>query len=390
MRRVKKTMGIPRSQLKVIEKTPIVTEDGRVEDARPPPGVMVDTDGNWVVAKPDQVAWNKYQEKATKSAAAKEEADRGNEELQQKGLACELDKRLFVEPTKTPCCGKTYCKQCVTDALLDSGLECPNCGKEGVPIDDLEPDTAMAAKVAEYKNSKDAAAAPSKDDARPSEAGADVQANSTGPHKRSPSSEVFVNGTKKSPSPLPPGATESKKRKADSDANARNTKSPKPDDGSKNSTNTNGPSCKPPAKGTNFPDELAFLNQPNFLNPAANPAVNGFMNMATTMGQMAMPMAMWNPMMMPFGPGAGQWNGMPNFNGNGPMMSNPNLGPQGTQAAGRGANGPGPRGNGFYSQGRPSGPAQGGNQNGAYFRQPVNSHRQGRRQVSRPAEFRDI
>ena len=72
---------------------------------------MVNADGDFVIAKPDKAAWELYQEKAKASAAAAAEAAAAeySKELQTRGLECPIDKRMFLEPTKTPCCQRTYC-----------------------------------------------------------------------------------------------------------------------------------------------------------------------------------------------------------------------------------------------------------------------------------------
>ena len=302
MRRVKKTMGIPRSQLKVIDR-PTTGSDGNAGDTRPPPGVMVDADGNWVIAKPDQVAWDRYQEKATKSAAAREEAERGSEELQQKGLECPLDKRLFVEPTKTPCCGNTYCKQCIVDALLDDGLQCPGCKTDGVPIDDLRPDLPMTEKVEAFKKEKQALARAT-DTSDPASATSTTHTDRTR-SGRTPSQAESGRKTLLG-QPESVSKSESRKRKAESGANERNAKSPKPDTRQNKAADSETKMDKALPRGSKLPEELAFMNQPGLVGPNPVPLASGFMNMSTSVGSAGM--AMWNPMMMmPYGPTNSQW-----------------------------------------------------------------------------------
>lgn len=149
--RIKRTTGIPRSMLKVIEKPSNSVIDGSVEDIKQPSGVMVNADGDWVVAEPDKASWEQFQAKAMVSAAAQAEAARGSKELQERGFECPIDNRLFVEPTKTPCCHRTYCNDCVINALLDDDLRCPGCGKEGILIDDLLPDDEVKNKIQSYQ-----------------------------------------------------------------------------------------------------------------------------------------------------------------------------------------------------------------------------------------------
>ncbi|KAF2202218.1 DWNN-domain-containing protein, partial [Delitschia confertaspora ATCC 74209] len=144
--RVKRTTGIPRSFLKTVEKPADDDENVR--------GVMVNAEGEHVIAVPDQKTWEKYQEKAKASAAQAENFAAGDKEIEERGLACSIDKRMFVEPVKTPCCGKTYCHDCIENALAESDLVCPNCSKEGVLIDDLVTDEDMVEKIRAYEAEK--------------------------------------------------------------------------------------------------------------------------------------------------------------------------------------------------------------------------------------------
>jgi len=84
--------------------------DGSNDDSKIS-GVMVNADGDFVIAQPDKASWELYQEKAKASAAAAAEfaTPESSKELQARGLECPIDKRMLLEPTKTPCCKKTYC-----------------------------------------------------------------------------------------------------------------------------------------------------------------------------------------------------------------------------------------------------------------------------------------
>ncbi len=152
--RVKRTTGIPRSFLKTIEKPAALTNDGNGDDTKQPSGVMVNAEGEFVIAEPDQASWEQYQAKAKVSAAAQQAAATGSEELREKGLECPIDKRMFLEPTRTPCCGKTYCNDCIINALIESDLVCPGCSTEGVLIDNLSPDDELAARIKTYEAEK--------------------------------------------------------------------------------------------------------------------------------------------------------------------------------------------------------------------------------------------
>src|SRR5436305_14772925 len=60
--RVKRTTGIPKSFLKTVEKpVPSSDQDGASSN---PASVMVNADGEFVVAEPDKASWESYQQKA--------------------------------------------------------------------------------------------------------------------------------------------------------------------------------------------------------------------------------------------------------------------------------------------------------------------------------------
>ncbi|GAB1195302.1 hypothetical protein APSETT444_004560 [Aspergillus pseudonomiae] len=153
--RVKRSTGIPRSLQTKVEKPESLTIDGSNEDLKNT-GVMVNADGDFVIAKPDKAAWELYQEKAKASAAAAAEAAAAeySKELQARGLECPIDKRMFLEPTKTPCCQRTYCNDCITNALIESDFVCPGCGTEGVLLDNLSADDDAVIKIKAYETEK--------------------------------------------------------------------------------------------------------------------------------------------------------------------------------------------------------------------------------------------
>ncbi|PWY64532.1 retinoblastoma-binding protein [Aspergillus heteromorphus CBS 117.55] len=153
--RVKRSTGIPRSLQTKVEKPESLTLDGSHEDPRNT-GVMVNADGDFVIAKPDKAAWELYQEKAKASAAAAAEAAAAeySRDLQARGLECPIDKRMFLEPTRTPCCQRTYCNDCITNALIESDFVCPGCGTEGVLLDNLAIDDQTVGKVKAYETEK--------------------------------------------------------------------------------------------------------------------------------------------------------------------------------------------------------------------------------------------
>src|SRR5436305_8486050 len=68
---------------------------------------------------------------------------------------------MFVDPVKTHCCSKTYCNDCITNALIETDLTCPNCDTQGILIDNLIPDEETALKIKSYIEEKERSKSPS-------------------------------------------------------------------------------------------------------------------------------------------------------------------------------------------------------------------------------------
>lgn len=114
---------------------------------------MVNADGEYVVAQPDQASWESYQKKA--ATTAKASAPVGNKELQDRGIECLMCHKLLRDASKTPCCGKVYCEECIHSALLESDFVCPNCEAKDILLDSLVVDTEARSKVEEYLKEKE-------------------------------------------------------------------------------------------------------------------------------------------------------------------------------------------------------------------------------------------
>ena len=399
---------------------------------------MVNAEGEWVVAEPDKASWDQYQAKAKVSAAAQEAVSRGSKELQERGLECSIDKRLYVEPTKIPCCQTTYCLECITNVLIENGLRCPECSTDNISIDNLIPDGEMAATIREYEQEKNDAQTPSKEGSKSPSTKDSLQLIST---QEKPASSTG-NALSKASTPISNPLTNGTAKKRPAEAEIKNERVPPgPNVGSmkRNSSDT-GP--KPPITGQppRLPSDMSFTNQLPFangnlllqqqgLNSMAFPNVTGYMGMpmgtsiGTTMGMpvsmaplMTMGPGMQDPMMMQAGafagPSGNNWNNTwmgtgfaPQSNGmNGPGYHN------GVVAHGSYGqfNGQMPPGNGFMgSHGMiPNGQAKTtfanqqrntfsaptpNEEDSAYFRKPVNPHRhQARRNINRPTDYREI
>ncbi|KAK5628861.1 hypothetical protein RRF57_004576 [Xylaria bambusicola] len=148
--RVKRTTGIPRSFLKTVDKSALQQTGADGEEVKPPSGLMVNADGEFVIAEPDKASWEQFQAKTKSSAEAQKAASAEDKELEERGLLCSIDNRMFIDPMKTPCCEKTYCNDCITNALIESDFICPGCQTDGVLIDDLKSDDEASAKIVEF------------------------------------------------------------------------------------------------------------------------------------------------------------------------------------------------------------------------------------------------
>ncbi|KAI0164289.1 DWNN-domain-containing protein [Hypoxylon sp. FL1284] len=399
--RVKRTTGIPRSFLKTVDKSALQQTGSDGEEVKPPAGVMVNADGDFVIAEPDKASWEQYQAKTKSSAAAQKAASAEDKELEEKGLICSLDKRMFIEPMKTPCCEKTYCNDCITNALIESDFVCPGCQTDGVLIDDLKADAEASTKIQDYLKDKESLKAkersksPSTVNSPPQAsvktensqseppksqtAAAPERSNSPAPAtamKKSPSAD----STKKSSTPAAssdstearmPQETASKKRPAED--SLENPKIPK------------GPKAMQRAQETNDMQNMMQQNMPGMpgMMPSMMPFpmnnMNGF-NMMMGMNPMMNPMMGMNGM---FNPAAFQdMNSNNMFGGNfGGMNGNgmPNMNP--VMNGGFNLNQQGHRPN-FTTP---------NSDNDAYFRKPVNPGRhQNRQRRVRPSDYREL
>ncbi|EAU34684.1 conserved hypothetical protein [Aspergillus terreus NIH2624] len=406
--RVKRSTGIPRSLQTKVEKPESLVLDGSTEDLRNT-GVMVNADGDFVIAKPDKAAWELYQEKAKASAAAAAEAAAAetSKELQARGLECPIDKRMFLEPTKTPCCQRTYCNDCITNALIESDFVCPGCGTEGVLLDNLAVDEDAIAKIKSYEAEK-------ADQKR------EKEKQSTAPEDQTDSKQPVSTAESNVQSPPVPSDDgkgdddhQSKKRPAEDESNDEPSeastqgapKKQKPDD-QPSETNTSTP---PAGESSANPQSAPFPQQMPF----------GGMNFMPTQGMPPMPfsgpnfmgdgMGFMNPMGFPNGmdPTWSQMNPM-NFNplqngmynngyGSQNMFSGDpsmNMFPMG-QMAGQMQNPAFPQGPGmgnFSNQQRTTFSTPfAREEDTAYFRQPVNPQRhQARHRRIRPSDYREL
>ena len=414
--RVKRTTGIPKSFLKTIEKPAALgANDGTVDDTKGPSGIMINADGEYVIAEPDKASWEQFQAKTKNAAAAQKASVMGNKELQDRRLECPIDKRIFIDPMKTPCCEKTYCNDCITNALIESDFTCPGCHTDGVLIDDLIPDDETSKKIKEYLEEKNAAKkeaaknSPKSPSSVKTESPAKEKSKSPSPNPKSPSSTTIPQQKNASPekdkaSTPAKDDTKTNNKKRSADELLENPKIPKaPKAMQKQQDMKNMMNCMPngfPAMpfdmsqpffpGANgMPNMMGMPMMPNFNSMMGGMNMNMPMNMGMNVG---MNMGM-NPMMNGFGnmglgmmPGMmGMMNGAASGHGNSSGGMNGNGG-----AHMNGANGNG-NGSGFPNQQKSvfAEPLPNEEDN-AYFRKPVNPHRHGRQRRARPSDYREL
>ncbi len=405
--RVKRTTGIPRSFLKTVQKPTSLVNDGTMDDTKQPAGIMVNAEGEWVIAEPDKAAWAQFQAKAKVAAVAQEAAARGSKELQDKGLECSIDKRLFVDPTKTPCCQSTFCRDCITNVLLENDLRCPECSTENVPIDDLVPDEQMVAKIRSYEDEKAA------DQVR--------KESSNSPVKDRPQKGLdspLNNDSVKTPPPQKSQTLSGNLRKRPAESELVNEhKAPGPAGGVPQKDNVNGSKSdqQKPAVTSSMPANQqpslsnGSLTMPQAMNPMAFQNLNGFMGMPMSMAPaMNMSAAMQNPMMAN-SPFVGKdWNNVWGTGFPQQPMTMAGGGFQNVMMPSGSYNQYNPIGNNFMNmnsigmngqdmssfanQQRTTFSAPTRNEeDSAYFRKPVNPHRhQARRNAQRPTDYREI
>ncbi|KFA60296.1 hypothetical protein S40285_07697 [Stachybotrys chlorohalonatus IBT 40285] len=427
--RVKRTTGIPRAFLQKVDKATILAQSDGDETKRPS-GIMVNAEGEFVRAAPDKASWEQFQARANTSAVAKE-ATVESKEVKERGLECSLDNKMFIDPMKTPCCQKTFCNDCITNALIESDFVCPACKTEGVLIDDLQQDDDMSKRIQEYLKEKDTAKAtpPASPTAASRGKGNADKTEATGADATDKAEDAANQETKNSMVPTdktksntPPStanrspSTEAKSPTADAkSAEVKASDAPKADGIStkKRPADELLENPKIPKGPKAMQNQQQQNGMPNMMNGMPDMGMNGMMfngmgmmpnmmgmpNMGMNMN-MGMPGMMGMPMMgMPNFPmnggfgGMSGWdmnsiggmsgmNGMNGMNGNG-MNNNMGHGMNGAGMQGMGGGMPG-----FYNGGNFS---QTTNEEDAYFRKPVNPHRhQNKQRRARPSDYREL
>jgi protein MPE1 len=128
-RNTKAPTGIPKSFLKKIYEPSSDDESNRA---------MVTANGEYVLVQLHTKPWETYQ--ATQTAGSSG---------YKKEWECEICGNWAKSTTRTPCCKKLYCFQCVEDALVTSDFVCPGCEDKEVLLDGLVPDEEVRSQITE-------------------------------------------------------------------------------------------------------------------------------------------------------------------------------------------------------------------------------------------------
>ncbi len=58
-------------------------------------------------------------------------------------LVCTICKELMKEAVIIPCCGESYCFECIQEYLCENEFTCPACKESNVSPDNLAPNKAL-------------------------------------------------------------------------------------------------------------------------------------------------------------------------------------------------------------------------------------------------------
>ncbi|SAM05561.1 hypothetical protein [Absidia glauca] len=117
--RIKRTTGIPRSFLKVIDAPKDAVKSGTG-------GLMVTPKGDIVVAQADSSTWDQHMAKAA-TALGGDILDLYDSIPAPDYAQCPLCQGLMREATVTPCCGASFCDECIRGHLLENDFRCFDC-----------------------------------------------------------------------------------------------------------------------------------------------------------------------------------------------------------------------------------------------------------------------
>ncbi|XP_049819824.1 E3 ubiquitin-protein ligase RBBP6 isoform X2 [Aethina tumida] len=128
---IKKSTGIPRSFMVPVDGPQV-------------PGAMMTPNGSYAVPVLDHEAYNKIQAPAPVQEPKMEIPE---------DLVCSICSDLLSDAVMIPCCGNSFCDECIRSCLLESeDHECPDCHEKDISPGTLIPNRFLRTSVANFKN----------------------------------------------------------------------------------------------------------------------------------------------------------------------------------------------------------------------------------------------
>uniref|UniRef100_A0A0C9RHS3 Rbbp6_0 protein n=1 Tax=Fopius arisanus TaxID=64838 RepID=A0A0C9RHS3_9HYME len=135
---IKKSTGIPRSFMVPVEG-PLV------------PGAMMTPTGHYAVPAIDHQAYKEGKKERPPFFQDPEPAAEKPEIPED--LICSICKDLLTDAVMVPCCGNSYCDECIRSSLLESEEhECPGCNEKDVSPETLIPNRYLRGNVLQFNN----------------------------------------------------------------------------------------------------------------------------------------------------------------------------------------------------------------------------------------------
>ncbi|XP_074875445.1 E3 ubiquitin-protein ligase RBBP6-like [Buteo buteo] len=137
--RMKKTTGIPRSFL-------VEVKDPKRK------GVMVTKTGKYAIPRVNVEAYAR-REKEKPPFLPEEPSSSSSDDPIPEEILCLICKEIMTDAAIIPCCGNSYCDECIRTALLESEEHrCPECHQTGVSPDALVANKCLRRAVSNFKS----------------------------------------------------------------------------------------------------------------------------------------------------------------------------------------------------------------------------------------------
>lgn len=129
---IKKSTGIPRSFMVPVDSPQV-------------PGAMMTPNGQYAVPVLDHLAYTQKQQPPPPVQETKPEIP--------EDLLCSICSDLLTDAVMIPCCGNSFCDECIRSCLLESEEhECPDCHERDISPGTLIPNRYLRNSVSNFKN----------------------------------------------------------------------------------------------------------------------------------------------------------------------------------------------------------------------------------------------